>query len=223
VNDLLARLIAAGTPAHLVAEVAMELGRAQGERDALERRRSSERERQQAKRERDRHVMPRDVTDVTSVTEEAPSLSPSPLLPPDHQQPPAPIPTPVTTTRARKEPDFELPERIPAAPWRAFVEMRKRIGKPMSDYAMGLAVAKLDKLASDGWPPGEVLNNSTLNSYQGLFPPKGDRNERNQHHRPANDEIRDPMARAVLARQAERASRSAASVGGYAGDWSEID
>jgi len=95
----------------------------------------------------------------------------------------------------------------------------------------------------DGWPPGwldlrlaEFTDHAAdkgrkSKDWQAAFRQwliKADawgrqKNERNQHHRPANDEIRDPMARAVLARQAERASRSAASVGGYAGDWSEID
>ena len=56
--DLLTRLIEAGTPAALVAEVAVELGRAQAERDALEARRASDR----ARKDRQRHVMSRDAT-----------------------------------------------------------------------------------------------------------------------------------------------------------------
>jgi hypothetical protein len=69
VNDLLARLIAAGTPAELVAEVAMELGRAQGELASLERRRAADRDRQ-AKR---RHVTSRDVTDAEPAKEIPPN------------------------------------------------------------------------------------------------------------------------------------------------------
>ncbi|MFG1461765.1 HNH endonuclease [Xanthobacter sp. DSM 24535] len=49
--DLIARLIEAGTPAHLVAEVAMALGRADAERSALEGRREADRERSRARRE----------------------------------------------------------------------------------------------------------------------------------------------------------------------------
>lgn len=83
----------------------MELGRAQGERDALDRRRAADRERQSSKRMRDKeecHVTSRDVTAVTEQRDGTPSLSPSPLLPPDPQQPPAPIPTPAMGTPARK-------------------------------------------------------------------------------------------------------------------------
>jgi hypothetical protein len=62
--ELISRLIAAGTPADLVAEVAMELGRAAGEREALAKRRASDAARKQDERERKRS---RDVTgqDVT--------------------------------------------------------------------------------------------------------------------------------------------------------------
>jgi len=81
-------------------------------------------------------------------------------------------------TRTREA--FDLPERIPAQPWADFLAMRRRIGKPMTTRAMELAVAELDKLAADGWPPGDVLNNSTLNSYQGLFPPKDKTNAHRQ-------------------------------------------
>lgn len=70
-NDLIARLFAAGTPPELVAEVAMELGRLNGERDALDRRRAADAARQQERRDRikangvDSHVTSRDVTDIT--------------------------------------------------------------------------------------------------------------------------------------------------------------
>lgn len=72
-NELIARLFAAGTPPELVAEVAMELGRLNGERDALDRRRAADAARQQERRDRikaedeARHVTSRDVTDVTGV------------------------------------------------------------------------------------------------------------------------------------------------------------
>lgn len=85
---------------------------------------------------------------------------------------------------------FDLPDDIPKAEWDGFVEMRKSIGKRLTVNAMHLAVKRLRKLRDeDGWPPGDVLEHSTLNSYQGLFPPKDRRNERPQQQ-PAsrNDE-----------------------------------
>lgn len=220
-NDLLARLIAAGTPAHLVAEVAMELGRAQGERDALERRRATDRERQRQSREAKKiaesnecHVTSRDVTVVT----DEPLPSPSPSFPPDPQTNPTPAHPRERTPRARKG-GFDLPSHIPADAWDGWLEMRKRIGKPATDRAKTLAIAELDRLSADGWPPGEVLNHCTMNSYQGIFPPKGSKNERSHHDRSQRDEIRDPMVRAVLARQAERAAGRGVEPQAHAGDW----
>ncbi len=103
----------------------------------------------------------------------------------------------------RIKPPFTLPVRIPAEPWADFVAMRLRIRKPMTDRAKELAVRELDRLAAAGWPPGDVLNHSTMNSYQGLVPPKGRNHGQYRQDRPAND-ISDPMVRTVLARQAER-------------------
>lgn len=159
----------------------------------------------------------------------APSPAPSPLLPPDPQQPPAPTHTPegdagtheglpvsvriawaIATCQAirRIKPPFALPAHIPAQPWADFVAMRQRIRKPMTDRAKELAVLELDKLAAAGWPPGDVLNNSTMNSYQGLVPPKGRNNGQHHQNRTPEHDIRDPLARAVVARQAERARRT---------------
>lgn len=107
----------------------------------------------------------------------------------------------------RVKPPFVLPADIPAQPWADFVAMRQRISKPMTDRAKQLAVIELRKLASDGWPPGDVLNNSTMNSYQGLVPPKGRNNGQYRQDRAAND-ICDPVARTVVARQAQRAGRT---------------
>ncbi|SOR26796.1 protein of unknown function [Methylorubrum extorquens] len=57
--SLIADLIRAGVDADLVQRVALELGRASAEREAIERRRQADRERQARRRS---HVMSRDVT-----------------------------------------------------------------------------------------------------------------------------------------------------------------
>ncbi len=64
---------------------------------------------------------------------------------------------------------FELPGHIPSKEWEAFVAMRKKIGKAITDHGMELAVAKLDELAALGHPPAKVLDQSTFNNWQGLF------------------------------------------------------
>lgn len=90
---IIVKLIEANTPAALVAEVAAELARAQAERNLLESRRATERNRQQLKRQRDEmsrdvtlcHVTARDNT-VQDVT--IPSPSPCPPVPPSFPQTP---------------------------------------------------------------------------------------------------------------------------------------
>lgn len=97
----------------------------------------------------------------------------------------SPVASQPTRSRARKAPAFLPPSDIPEAEWEAFEEMRVAIRKPLSPKGRDLAIARLRKLADDGYPPGVVLNHSTLNNYQGLFPPpQEDRNgSRNGHHR----------------------------------------
>ena len=74
--------------------------------------------------------------------------------------------------RARAKRDVGLPADIPAEQWAGYVAMRRSIGKPITPRARTVAISRLRKLAEDGWPPGDVLDNSTMNSWQGLFAPK---------------------------------------------------
>jgi len=62
-----------------------------------------------------------------------------------------------------------LPDWIPVSEWSAFEKMRRSIRKPMTDDARRLAIGKLDQLRADGNDPAKVLNQSTMNSWQGLF------------------------------------------------------
>jgi len=68
-----------------------------------------------------------------------------------------------------------IPEWIPADAWAGYVEMRKKIRKPMTDRAISLAVNTLTKLREEGYEPGAVLDQSVMNSWQGLFPIQEDR------------------------------------------------
>lgn len=68
---------------------------------------------------------------------------------------------------------FTLPDWIPAEAWTGYVEMRKTIRKPLTDRAKTLAISELAKLNAEGHDPAAVLNQSTLHSWQGLFPLKG--------------------------------------------------
>lgn len=89
-----------------------------------------------------------------------------------------PIPQKATPSSGKRANKFTLPPDIPADEWRDFEEMRRVTRKPMTDSIRNKCVARLRKLAEHGFPPGEVLSHSTLNNYQGLFPPKDDQNGR---------------------------------------------
>ena len=91
--DLLARLIEAGTPAALVAEVAMLAARADAAGEQIEGRRAKDRERQT----RRRHAMSRDITLDSVTTRDVtadPSPTPSPSSSPDPSNNPTPAPPP---------------------------------------------------------------------------------------------------------------------------------
>ena len=60
-------------------------------------------------------------------------------------------------------------KNVPIRPevWEAFEEMRKKIRKPMTEYAKKLILKKLSTLKDD---PNEILEQSIMNSWQGIFP-----------------------------------------------------
>lgn len=76
-------------------------------------------------------------------------------------------------TKGAVAPEFVLPDWISAEAWAGYIDMRKRIKKPMTKRAMELAVGKLAELMRSGHDPKVVLDQSTMNSWQGLFEIKG--------------------------------------------------
>ena len=91
---------------------------------------------------------------------------PSPKPSYNHQEP--------STKRA-------FPDWLPLNEWAAFEDMRNKIRKPMTDRARELAFKRLNELRAGGNDPADVLNQSVLNSYQGLFPVKGRKEERDEY------------------------------------------
>lgn len=53
-----------------------------------------------------------------------------------------------------------------------FVAFRKSIKKPMSEHAVKLMIGKLNKMSSDVNEQIEIINQSILNGWQGIFPLK---------------------------------------------------
>lgn len=95
---------------------------------------------------------------------------------PNPPEPVSPKTSSSTKPRVARAVAFLPPSDIPEVEWEEFEEMRRQIKKPLTDGARRAAVDRLRKLAEDGHPPGVVLKHSTLNCYQGLFPPKDDGN-----------------------------------------------
>jgi hypothetical protein len=67
----------------------------------------------------------------------------------------------------------ELPAWVPPAAWAGWVEMREVAKDPVTANIAALAIKKLDKLRAAGSDPEEVLEQSTLSKWIGLFPVKG--------------------------------------------------
>ncbi|MGE3549769.1 MAG: hypothetical protein AB7I29_07725 [Geobacter sp.] len=104
-----------------------------------------------------------DSFDDSSTTVDA-SLSPTPA--------PTPIPTPIEKKKPAASAGIVLPDWLPIDSWLAFVEMRKKIKKPMTDRAMQLAIQKLDALRNAGHDVGTIIDSSVLNGWQDLYPPR---------------------------------------------------
>ena len=58
-----------------------------------------------------------------------------------------------------------------------YIKMRQRIRKPLTNHALRLALKKLDGLAVDDYTKISILEQSIMNSWQGLFPLKEDTNK----------------------------------------------
>jgi len=73
--------------------------------------------------------------------------------------------------KERKEENKGIfPEWIPQEEFEEYRKMRLKIKKPMTDRAVLLAIRELEKLKGEGHEPKQVLEQSILNSWQGLFP-----------------------------------------------------
>ena len=114
------------------------------------------------------------------------------------------------SARKPKPPEVQLPGWVDAETWSAFVDMRKKIRKPMTDHAKQLALNKLAKLREAGQDANEVLRQSIMNSYQGLFPVKSDETTQRTF---TSREQRVQGIGAAIDRNAERAARE---LGGFA-------
>jgi hypothetical protein len=75
-----------------------------------------------------------------------------------------------TNTKPKEKPIGEMLEICKA--WKAFVEMRKLIKKPMTEYAMRLKIGTLQKLCESGTDPIAIINQSVSKNWQDFYPLK---------------------------------------------------
>lgn len=83
----------------------------------------------------------------------------------------------------REDPAAALDPAVREA-FRDYAEMRKKIKAPMTDRAKALTIDDLKKLASDPAKQVEILNQSTMNSWKGLYPLKNEREDQKQSEQP---------------------------------------
>lgn len=74
--------------------------------------------------------------------------------------------------KPKKDYIFVLPEWIPEQNWKAFVEMRTRIKKPLTEWAKHLIELELQKIKKAGHDPIAAMDKSTRNSWQDVYMPR---------------------------------------------------
>lgn len=78
---------------------------------------------------------------------------------------------------------FQRPDWIPEIAWKAYIDHRKAMKIGVTDHALGLATKQLEKLRQEGHDPTEVINQSILRGWKGLFAVKGDDSHGSKPHR----------------------------------------
>ncbi len=71
------------------------------------------------------------------------------------------------------EEEINLPEWVPTEAWARFEEMRRKIKQQITPDAKALLIKKLDKMRKDGHDIEEILNESVVNNWRGVFAPRG--------------------------------------------------
>ena len=80
--------------------------------------------------------------------------------------------SPTKHTKQKKE-RYILPEWINKDTWKAFLDMRRKKRAVPTERAVQLLIKELEKLKNEGHDPNEVLNQSIMRNYTGVFPLKG--------------------------------------------------
>lgn len=71
----------------------------------------------------------------------------------------------------------EIPDWVPVDAWAGYVEMRKRIKKPMTQRAVELRIHDLEKFRDQGLDLVAILDQSTSNNWTDLYEPRDRRTQ----------------------------------------------
>ena len=71
--------------------------------------------------------------------------------------------------KSKKKYIVVLPDWLPPELWDAFVDMRKTIKAPITDFAQTLAIEKLEGFRRNGHNPISLIKNSIFNSWRGFY------------------------------------------------------
>ena len=82
-----------------------------------------------------------------------------------------------------KKPVIQVPEWIDKETWDDYIEMRQRMRKPPSNGAIKLIIAKLERLKGASNDPNEVLKQSIMAGWTGVFPLKEGKSAKTRNSR----------------------------------------
>lgn len=93
------------------------------------------------------------------------------------------------TTRERREEgknyfgiDKSIPQYLDRKLWGDFIETRQKAKATKTENALDLVLEKLESLKSQGHDPNEVLKQSIMNSWKGVFPLKSNKFQQVKHN-----------------------------------------
>jgi len=72
----------------------------------------------------------------------------------------------------KKSVSLDLPDWLNKTDWNDFVEMRKKLKKPMTDRAVNLMISKLEKMKNKGIDTSAVLQKSIVSDWIDVYEPK---------------------------------------------------
>jgi hypothetical protein len=161
-SALLAKLLEAGTPVDLVAEVASELARAEAASELLEQRRAKDRERKRTSPQISEESVESEEIPETAGTVGKGSLEVSPPAPPH--------PKPSKTAPLSPPKSVEVPDWMPKTEWEAFKEMRRKMrGIPFTATAERTVIGKVAKLKAEGHDPAKLLSKAVERGHRTVF------------------------------------------------------